>query len=271
MTPRGLRRLAVVASATVAVLAAATISLPTSSAWTDQARLSATVSAGTWASTSGPVTPGNAITVLTDLQWTLVTNNPVQACFQVTVTTSSVQNNDWALTMDLSKPPFNGRTTGYQARDVAGQNVANRIAIAVDAAQQRATVTGTGSASKVKPSETIRFEICNWGLPSGVQTPSAYTVSVATTVATPTQVCKTATVTGNGTSQFYFAWELDLDMDDAYRALAHFSNWSVPTGNLWQVTQTTTGTNRFHLASTTSANLVGTQSFVLTYCANGWV
>lgn len=259
-----------VLSALVTVIGAATMTLPTSSAWADQARLSATVTAGTWASASGPVTPVPG-TVLAGLRWTLVTNNPVQACFEVTVTTTSAQNTDWALTMNLAQPPFNGQTTGYQARDVAGQNVANRVAITVDAANKRATVTGTGSAAKVKPTETLRFEICNWNLPPGIQTPSAYSVSVATTVATPTQMCKTVTVAGNGTSQFYFAWQLDLDMNDAHAAMAHFSNWSVPTGNLWQVTQTVTGTNRFHLASNTAANLAGTQSFVLTYCANGWV
>jgi hypothetical protein len=246
----------------------------TSAAWTNPAVVVAQLNAGSWS--TGPVNPGDGSTVLTDIEWTLVTNNPVQVCFIATVSTTSTTPVPWSLRMDLTQAPFNGVTSGFGIEDVGGNGYAWKLGVTYDTAAMTATVQGrTGvdqPLTSITSATTLRFKVCHYGLPPGVQTPSAYTVSYANTPAwTPTRACVTATVRGNGSSRFYFAWTAELDMAAARTSLAHFSGWSNPTGNLSQLTQTDLGGNRFRFQSGTAANIAGTQTYVFTYCAEGWV
>ncbi len=68
--------------------------------------------------------------------------------------------------------------------------------------------------------------MCDWSLPAGVDTPSAYTVTTvpSTTQWTTTWACLDTTVTGNGTSQFYVGWTAQVDMAPAIARLAEGGN-----------------------------------------------
>jgi hypothetical protein len=246
----------------------------TSAAWADPAVVVAQLNAGSWS--TGPVNPGDGSTVLTDIEWTLVTNNPVQVCFVATVSTTSTTPVPWSLRMDLTQAPFNGVTSGFGIDDVAGNGYAWKLGVTYDTAAMTATVAGKTGVNQplttITSATTLRFKVCHYGLPPGVQTPSAYTVAYANSPAwTPTRACVTATVTGNGSSRFYVGWTAVLDMAAARASLAHFSGWSSPTGNLGQLTRTDLGGDRFRFESETAASIAGTQTYVLTYCANGWV
>lgn len=49
--------------------------------------------------------------------------------------------------------------------------------------------------------------------------PSAYTVSAAQGTWTDTQACLATTITGNGSSSFYFGWRAQIDMAPAYQRI----------------------------------------------------
>ena len=216
----------------------------------------------------GPVYPGNPDTVLIDIAWTLVTNNPVQACFEATVSTPSTTPVNWQLELDLAKAPFNGTTSSFQPFDVAGQNIAWMLNLTYDHGAKKAWVRGTQSVATVVAGQQVRFSLCNYSLPPGAQTPSAYTVEVQQTTWTNAQACYQVTVRGNGTSIFYFGFTFELDMTPARQRVTSFQSWSNPGGNLWQLTRTDLGGNRFRFVSKTAANIAGTQTYVFSYCAN---
>lgn len=245
----------------------------TSAAWTDAATLVAQLNAGSWS--TGPVNPGDGNTVMTDIEWTLVTNNPVQVCFIATVSTTSTTAVPWSLRMDLTQAPFNGATSGFQVDNApGGDNIAWKLGITYNTTAMTATVAGRTDVNQpiatITSATTLRFQVCNWSLPPGVQTPSAYTVTYTNSPAwTSSRACVTATVTGNGTSRFYFGWTITLDMAAAYASLPNVTHWSNPTGNLSQLTQTDLGGRRFQFTSKSAANIAGTQSYVFTYCVNG--
>lgn len=231
----------------------------------------------TWAYAppAGPVSPGNGDTVMPSIEWTLVTNNPVQVCFVATVSTSSATPVPWRLRMDLAQAPFNGATTPFTLLNApGGPDIAWKLGIAYDYGAMTAVVSGKPDVDSpittITSATTLRFMVCNYNLPSGVQTPSAYTVTYTNTPAwTQTLACVTATVTGNNTSRFYFAWTAQVDMSAARAAVRNFNGYSNPTGNLWQLTQTDLGANRFRFTSSSPSNLAGDQTYVFRYCANG--
>jgi hypothetical protein len=259
--------------------------LPVSPAYAPSATDKVSVTIGTWPvpatwsytgppAATGPVQPGAPGVVLTGLTWDLITNNPMQACFSVTAGTTSTVWIPWKIMVDISQPPFNGASTGYSI-----QTPGDHFALTTNSPSAGFFEVGPNPGRKGDGYQeviggpnpvTMTVQICNYGLPAGVQTPGAYTVDVARSTWTTTKACYTVTVKGNGTSQFDFGWNFDLDMSAAYANVTNFSNWSNPTDNLWQLTWTTAGTNEFHAVSNTQANIAGTQQYVFTYCADGW-
>ena len=231
----------------------------------------------TWSYTApDPVYQGNTPTTLTQITWTLVTNNPVQACFTATVTTTSTAPVEWRVTLDLAQAPFNGASPGgfslqgsdswryqwYQNTPAPGF-----LQIGGTASGGRATITAGASWD---------VQVCNWHLPPGVQTPSAYTVTTARTTWTAKKACLATTVTGNGTERFYFGWTALVDMRPAVDRLAQAGNplsaYSYSSNN-WMLTRTSApdvGVNVFRVTSNTAADLAGSQSITFETCANSW-
>ena len=220
----------------------------------------------------GPVYPGTPDTVLTDLTWDLISNNPTQACFQATVTTTSATPVAWALEIDLSQPPFNGashNTLQLTAADGGFYRIAPN-----QPSPGYAQVEGTnkGGRRTIVAGQSYRVEVCDWSLPAGVDTPSAYTVQTtpSTTQWTTTRACLDTTVTGNGTSRFYVGWTAPVDMAPAIARLAEGGGvrdaWTYGA-NEWMVARTQTGPTTFTVTSTAPSTVAGTQAFTFTTCA----
>src|SRR5690606_29176556 len=115
----------------------------------------------------GPVYPGNPETGLVSIDWTLLTNNPIQVCFEATVTTTSSENVPWVLTLDLAQPPFNGATTGFGFQQPSsGPNIGSKLRIDYQSAQGTATVRGRSDVwepvDMISADETLVFRICNY-------------------------------------------------------------------------------------------------------------
>lgn len=247
---------------------------PTSAAWNDDAYFTTTVTAGEWAPAgpSGPVYNGNDDTVVTDISWTLVTNNPVQACFVAEVTTTSPTPVPWRLTMDLGRAPFNGQSSGYQ---LAGNDSWRYQFHSNSPGPGFIQVGGTagGGRQTIVVGQVYEVSVCNWSLPPGVQTPGAYTVTIGQGEWTPTRACLVTTVTGNGTEPFYFGWTAQLDMQPAVAHLIangrSFDGYSYG-GNNWMFTRTANpaaGPYAWTVTSSSPANIAGSQQFSFTTCA----
>ena len=217
---------------------------------------------------TGPVYPADAVTVVTDIRWTLVTNNPVQACFAADVTTASTTPVPWRLEVDLTQPPFNGATTGYSFQGNDGWLYQQSAATPAAGYMQISGAVGKARETVVAGT-TYEVQVCNYGLPPGVQTPSAYTVSSTQGTWTNNSACVQTTVTGNGTSQFYFGWTAVVDLRAAASRVGRTSP-RLELENAWQQTWTPApdiGPNVYRVASQTSANLAGTQSYTFSACA----
>lgn len=221
---------------------------------------------------AGPVYPADAETTLTDLTWDLVSNNPTQACFHATVTTTSAIPVAWGLTIDLSQAPFNGAShNGLQL--AGGDGWRYRIA-PNQPSPGFAGIEGThnGGRRTVVAGQSYRVEVCDWSLPAGVDTPSAYAVQTvpSTTQWTTTRACLDTTVTGNGTSTFYVGWTAQVDMGPALARLAEGGGvrdaWTYGATE-WMVSRTQTGPNTFTVRSTAPSTVAGTGSFTFTTCA----
>ncbi len=224
----------------------------------------------TWSST-GPIYPSSAAISLTDVTWDLVRNNPIQVCFHGTVTTSSPTPVPWALTIDLGQAPFNGADAGglsLQGADGWRYQVdpdrptAGYAQIVGSAGDGRETIVA---------GQTYRVDVCDYGLPAGVDTPSAYTVSTAQgSPWSGRTACLDTTITGNGTSIFYVGWSAQVDMAPAIARLAqanHTANaWSYGSTD-WMVQRTQTSATTFAVTARAPADVAGTGSFTFTICA----
>lgn len=259
----------------------------TGAAFTPSAQLVARVTVGGWpvpatwswtppAAPVGPVRPGTPGTTLSAVTWTLVTNNPVQACFTVAVTTTSTTPVVWRVDLDLNAAPFNGVTGGFQLGDVDGGNIAWRLQQRRDAAAHVWSISGrtdiaAGSrVATVVAGQTLRFSVCHWDLPPGVVTPGATTVEITPGRWTATQACQVVTIRGTGTSPFYVGYTFDLDMSAARGSVRRFLGWTNPTLDAWRFDRVDLGGDRFRFTSRTSANVAGTQTYRFEYCATGW-
>jgi len=221
---------------------------------------------------AGPVSPANPDTTLTGVTWDLVSNNPTQACFHGTVTTTSSVPVVWGLTIDLSQAPFSGAS--HNSLQLAGSD-GWRYRIAPNQPSPGfAGVEGTNNGGRrtIVAGQSYQVEVCDWSLPAGVDTPSAYTVQTtpSATQWTTAWACLDTTVTGNGTSQFYVGWTAQVDMAPAIARLAEGGGvrdaWTYGA-NEWMVTRALTGSATFTVTSTAPSTVVGTGSFTFTTCA----
>lgn len=224
------------------------------------------------AASPGPVYPANPDTTLTEVTWDLVSNNPTQACFHGTVTTTSSVPVRWGLTIDLAQAPFNGAShNGLQLAGTDGW----RYRIAPNQPSPGfAGVEGTNNGDRrtIVAGQSYRVEVCDWSLPAGVDTPSAYAVQTvpSATQWTTTWACLDTTVSGNGTSPFYVGWTAQVDMTPAIARLAEGGGvrdaWTYGTNEL-MITRAQTGPNAFTVTSTAPSTVAGTGSFTFTTCA----
>jgi hypothetical protein len=224
----------------------------------------------TWTS-AGPIYPESPAISLTDVTWDLVTNNPIQVCFHGTVTTSSPTPVPWALTIDLGQAPFNGaesRSLSLQGTDGWRYKV-DPDQPAVGYAQ----IVGTarGGRETIEVGQSYRVDVCDYRLPPGVDTPSAYTVSTAHgSPWSDTTACIDTTITGNGTSMFYVGWSAQVDMAPAIARLAQANHtasaWSYGS-NDWMVERSQTSATTFAVTARAPADIAGTGSFTFTICA----
>lgn len=225
----------------------------------------------------GWVHPGNEDTVTTNLVWTSITNNPVQGCFSVDVSTTSTTPVVWRITLDLSEAPFNGATTGYSIQGGDSWRY-EQYASTPSAGYLQIGGTDNPQAGRrtIVAGQTYEVSVCHWGLPPGVQTPSAYTSTTVQGTWTDTRACLITTVTGNGTSQFYFGWTVTLDMQSAvsrlqsaggtFDALTH-------SDNHWEQAWTPApdiGPYAYTVVSDSPANLRHSESYVFETCAVDW-
>jgi len=262
----------------LAIVAVSQATDDTSAAWNDDASFAVSAAAGTWAGGgSGPVYPGSDTTKFsTTISWDLQdTTSAHRACFTVNVTTTSATPVTWKVDLDLSKAPFNGVTGGFSFQGADGWKY--RLQYNTPA-QGIAEITGDPSANDpwttVVAGQTRVVYVCNYSLPGAVQTPSAYTVSSAHGTWTDARACIDTTITGNGTSQFYFAWQTAVDMSTAVARLASArhatSQWQYGN-NDWETTHNTPSTSAsspvFNVVSAVAANLVDTMSFTFEICA----
>ena len=220
----------------------------------------------------GAVYPGTPDTVLDDLTWDLISNNPTQACFQATVSTTSTTPVEWALEIDLSLPPFND--TNHNTLQLAGPDGWHYRLAPNQPSPGFVQVEGRNSDVRrtIVAGQSYLVEVCAWNLPPGVDTPSAYTVSTtpSSTQWTTTNACLDTTVTGNGTSQFYVGWTTQVDMAPAIARLAEGGGvrdaWTYGATE-WMVARTQTSPSTFTVTSTAPSTIAGTQSFTFTTCA----
>lgn len=252
----------------------ATVTLPTAGAVAADATVDGWHLATTLALTpSGPITPGNPSTTLSDITWTLITNNPTQTCVAVDVTTSSPTPVTWAADIDLAQAPFNGAAPGglsVQGVDSWRYQITSGVP---SAGKARLTGTAGGGRATVVAGTTYAVTLCHWNLPPGVDTPSAYTVTTAHGTWTPTKACLDTTITGNGTSVFYVGWATTVDMSPALAYLAstgHVRDAWTYGPNEWAVSRSSTGPSSFAVASTGPSTVAGTQAFTFTTCAVDW-
>ncbi len=250
----------------------ATLSLPTTGAVAATAVVDGWSLPVSWTAPpepTGPIYPSNPDTELTDVNWRLM--NQTSACVDLTVTTQSPTPVLWALTVDLSQAPYNGAS----ASSLSLQGFAGwRYTIAADTPEPGfAQIKGNPWAGRqtIVAGQEYDIRVCSWGLPEGVDTPSAYTV---TTINGPTpnarRACVTTTVAGNGTSQFYVGWSADIDataaadhLTDAGRTI---DAWIFQPDN-GSITTTQTGPATFHVTSTWRSTIADTDEFEFTTCA----
>jgi hypothetical protein len=267
----------VAALALLALVLASRSADDTSAAWNDNATLAVSLTAGTWSGGSGPVYPGADTTQFsTTITWDLKNaTSGQQACFTANVTTASTTPVVWKVDLDLSQPPFNGVTGGFR---LAGNNGWKYQLAYNTPVQGIAEITGKPDANEpwvtVVAGQTRVVEVCNDNLPGAVQTPTAYSVSSAHGTWTDSRACIDTTITGNGTSQFYFAWQTTVDMSTAVARLAaagHATNQWQYANNDWMTSHNTPATTAspptFNVVSAIASNLVGTGSFTFEICA----
>lgn len=225
-------------------------------------------SVGQW-----PVSPGNAATVIS-ATGVMMTNNPVQVCVDITVTTPSTTPVVWRVTLDMTKPPFNGQTnvSSYSRQGADGWRYAIDQA---SAGTLQVSGTAAGGRRTIVAGQQYVVTICHYGLPNPPVTPSAYTVTTSAPVydAASARACVTTTITGNGTSDFYVGWSATLDLRPAVALLA--TKGRTPTGwawgsTDWSVQRAQQGSAAvFGLTSRTSATIRGTGTFVHVGCVTG--
>lgn len=213
-------------------------------------------------------------TIISEINWTLASNNPVQACFAAKVTTDSETPIPWKLTLDLSQPPFNG-TTAKDFQFTGGEGWHYQQ---TSAGPGLLSVIGApnGERATISRGQVYLVELCNYNLPPPAQAPGAYSVTNVPGEWTDTKACINTTVTGNGNLSFYFAWTAEVDMRPAIERIQSAGRkvdaYSYG-GNEWMISRTPAEGNptpSFTVTSNGPASISGTQSFTFVTCAMSW-
>lgn len=233
--------------------------------------------AATWSppAASGPVYPGpDGSAFDTTVTWDLTNaTSGQQACFTIRVTTRSTTPIVWSAYVDTTQAPFNGARTGYSLQ--GDESWKYQLGSPTPAGLIRIS----GRTGVWQPYDTVvagqvrTVTVCNYALPGAVVTPSAYTVSFAQGTWTDREACVVTTVTGNGTSPFYVAWQTPVDMTAAVARLRSAGGtpdaWRYG-GEEWRIDRTVVpslaGPYVFQTTSRTASNIVGTQSFAFSTC-----
>lgn len=161
----------------------------------------------------GPIVPGNANTVILPIIWTQPAQN--QVCALVTVTTNTQEKSPWLVNLNVAQPPFNGATSGYQI--TTGQAEFTPSGTAQNGVL---SIKGGNNGWDTLAQGTDRsFTVCHYGLPIPPDTPSAYTYVTSNGTWTDTEACVVATITGNGSSSFYFGWAVPVNMTPAFQRI----------------------------------------------------
>ena len=222
-----------------------------------------------------PVTPGNAGTLVSATGYS-ISNNPVQVCVNITVSTASTVPVAWRVTLDLTKPPFNGQTDAgtYSLQGTDGW----RYALYGDTPSSGSMQVGgtqNGGRRSIVSGQQYVVTLCQFHLPNPPVTPSAYTVTTSAPVydSGTHRACLTTTIAGNGSSEFYVGWTATVDLSGAVALLTAngraASGWAWPS-NDWEVQRTQLpGTSSFVLTSATAGSIAGSQTFVYVACATG--
>lgn len=214
---------------------------------------------------SGPITAGNDDTVVSPITW----NNQrswgsYTVCFTVEVTVAGPEAAVWALNVDLQAAPFNGISGGFYR---PGQDL-GQLSLDYSTPGQlviSGALTGYSDWRELTPGTSRSFELCNHNSAQPAQTPSAYTVVQTPGEWTATKACVVTTVTGNGSSMFYFGWEFDVDMSAA-RARTN-GGWG-PSQNRYDVQVDNLGEERFHVSSGGQGALSGEESLTFELCSH---
>ncbi|WP_273652348.1 hypothetical protein [Cellulomonas fimi] len=224
---------------------------------------------------SGPVYPGpDGSAFDTTVTWDLTNaTSGQQACFTIRVTTRSTTPIVWSAWIDTTQAPFNGARTGYSLQGDESWKYQ------LGAPTTAGLIKISGRTDVWQPYDTVvvgqvrTVTVCNFSLPGAVVTPSAYTVSFAQGTWTDREACVVTTVTGNGTSPFYVAWQTPVDMTAAVARLRSAGGspdaWRYG-GEEWRIDRTVVpslaGPYVFQTTSRTASNIVGTQSFAFSTC-----
>jgi hypothetical protein len=234
--------------------------------------------AATWAppTPTSPVYPGPDGTAFdTSVTWDLKNaTSGQQACFTIRVTTQSTTPITWSAYIDTSRAPFNGQRTGYSLQ--GSESWKYRLQ---EDTPSVGLVRISGRTDVWQPYDTVVagqvrvVEVCHYDLPGAVVTPSAYTVTFANGTWTDRLACVVTTVTGNGTSPFYVAWQTPVDLTAAVQRLQSAGRtpdaWRYG-GEEWKVDRTVvpslTGPYVFQATSRVASNIVGTQAFSFETC-----
>lgn len=233
--------------------------------------------AATWVppAAAGPVYPGpDGSAFDTTVTWDLTNaTSGQQACFTIRVTTRSTTPIVWSAYIDTTQAPFNGARTGYSLQGDESWKYQ------LGAPTTAGLIRVSGRTDVWQPYDTVvagqvrTVSVCNYSLPGAVVTPTAYTVSFAQGTWTDREACVVTTVTGNGTSPFYVAWQTPVDMTAAVARLRSAGGspdaWRYG-GEEWRLDRTLVpslaGPYVFQTTSRTASNIVGTQSFSFSTC-----
>lgn len=268
---------AIVTATTTIAAAGATSADVTTTSFTAADIAGAAVTIGTWGvpatwsytpatsptQPSGPITAGNDDTFV-DVTWELKSNNPVQVCFTLVV--SSTPDEAWAVDVDLGASPFNGVTSGFSAQSF------DPALVSMDYTSRPGHLVLTGLMKNaqndwriIDAGKSLSFQYCNHSLPNPPNTPSAYSVTPPSKGTwTDSEACIVRTVQGNGSSMFYFGWEFDVDMSEA---IAKTSASRIQSSVDSEVVRTDVGGGSFQVKGLGRSSIKESGTFTYTLCA----
>lgn len=245
------RRIVATVLALVGLAGAAASLDVTSAGWNDNANFRASLRSGQWVPTTttspttttttttlpptlpgdpnGGISPGNADTVISGITWNL--NGSRQFCTEVRIRGASTTARPWAITIDLTQPPFYGvGTGGVQTNSTGVVTVVN---------PQTLRITGNGPYSwpwdprqnntPITSSQTALLTICAYNAPVPPPAhPSTYAVTYTHGTWTATQACVVATITTTrhdlSAFPFYYGWSIPIDLTAAKALITNAGN-----------------------------------------------